>query len=138
MHLIADGDRDRASEALRGHYQRGRLSLDELAERLDVALSARTSRELRTAFRGLPSPWSPSELASTFEGATRAASRVLLFLALAGVWSMASLFLLVAFVVVLAAGASAAAQVAVPVLWIAVSYLAWRAWKRPSHARARG
>ena len=51
---------------------------------------------------------------------------------------MASLFLLVAFVVVLAAGASAAAQVAVPVLWIAVSYLAWRAWKRPSHARTRG
>ena len=138
MHLIADGDRDRASEALRGHYQRGRLSLDELAERLDVALSARTSRELRTAFRGLPSPWSPGELASTFEGATRAASRILLFLALAGVWSMASLFLLDAFVVVLAAGASAAAQVAVPVLWIAVSYLAWRAWKRPSHARTRG
>ena len=138
MHLIADGDRDRASEALRGHYQRGRLSLDELAERLDVALSARTSRELRTAFRGLPSPWSPGELASTFEGATRAASRVLLFLALAGVWSMTSLFLLVAFVIVLAAGASAAAQVAVPVLWIAVSYLVWRAWKRPSHARARG
>ena len=138
MHLIADGDRDRASEALRGHYQRGRLSLDELAERLDVALSPRTSRELRTAVRGLPSPWSPGELASTFEGATRAASRILLFLALAGVWSMASLFLLVAFVVVLAAGASAAAQVAVPVLWIAVSYLAWRAWKRPSHARTRG
>lgn len=138
MHLIADGDRDRASEALRGHYQRGRLSVDELAERLDVALSARTSRELRTAFRGLPSPWSPGELASTFEGATRAASRVLLFLALAGVWSMASLFLLVAFVVVLAAGASAAAQVAVPALWIAVSYLAWRAWKRPSDARTRG
>ena len=138
MHLIADGDRDRASEALRGHYQRGRLSLDEFAERLEVALSARTSRELRTAFRDLPSPWSPGELASTFEGATRAASRVLLFLALAGVWSMASLFLLVAFVVVLAAGASAAAQIAVPVLWIAVSYLAWRAWKRPSHARTRG
>ena len=138
MHLIADGDRDRASDALRGHYQRGRLTVDELAERLEVALSARTSRELRAAFRGLPSPWSPGELASTFEGATRAASRVLLFLALAGVWSMASLFLLFAFVVVLAAGASAAAQVAVPVLWIAVSYLAWRAWKRPVGARTRG
>ena len=138
MHLIADGDRDRASDALRGHYQRGRLTVDELAERLEVALSARTSRELRAAFRGLPSPWSPGELASTLEGAARAASRALLLLALAGVWSMASLFLLVAFVVVLAAGASAAAEVAVPILWIAVSYLVWRAWKRPSHARTRG
>ena len=138
MHLIADGDRDRASDALRGHYQRGRLTVDELAERLEVALSARTSRELRAAFRGLPSPWSPGELASTFEGAARAASRALLFLALAGVWSMASLFLLVAFVVVLAAGASATAQVVVPLLWIAVTYLVWRVWRRPVGARTRG
>ncbi len=132
MHLIADGDRDRASESLRRHYARGRLTFEELSDRLELALRARTRGELRAALRGLPAFWHPSELAEVADAAGRAAGRALLFCALAATWSIVTFVLLVVFLVVLAADASAMAELAVPTLWAGVTYLLWRAWHRPA------
>jgi hypothetical protein len=130
VHLVAEHDRDRASESLRRHYLRGRLTVEELAERTEVALRARTSRDIRAALRDLPSPWSPGELRTAADSAARTATGVLVLLGLAALWSIASLVLLIAFVVVLATDASTEAQLAVPAIWLGVSYVAWRAGRR--------
>ena len=130
MHLVAEHERDRASESLRRHYLGGRLTVEELAERTEVALRARTSRDIRAALRDLPSPWSPGELRTAADSAARTATGVLVLLGLAALWSIASLVLLVAFVVVLATDASTGAQLAVPAIWLGISYVAWRAGRR--------
>lgn len=132
MYLIADGDRDRASESLRRHYARGRLTFEELSERTELALRARTDGELRAALRGLPAPWNLRELAPVAEAAGRAAGRALLFCVLAGLWSFVSFVLLIVFLVVVAADASSTTELAVPILWATVTYLVWRAWRRPA------
>jgi hypothetical protein len=132
VHLVADVDRDRASQSLRRHYARGRLTVEELSERLELALRARTDGELRAALRGLPAFWHPSELAPAAEAAGRAAGRALLLCALAAAWSTVTFVLLVVFVVVLAADASRTTELAVPTLWAGLTYVLWRAWRRPT------
>jgi DNA-binding PadR family transcriptional regulator len=49
-----DADRDAAAAALGEHFAQGRLTLDELNARLDVALAATTHGELSRAARDLP------------------------------------------------------------------------------------
>lgn len=51
---IGDADRERAVDQLRVHAAAGRLSTDELEERLDRAYAARTARELRAELADLP------------------------------------------------------------------------------------
>jgi uncharacterized membrane protein len=51
---VSDADRDRAAALLRDHYAEGRLSTDELDERLTAALNAKTSGELRRVLADLP------------------------------------------------------------------------------------
>ncbi len=131
MHLVADRDRDRVSASLRRHYERGRLTVEELAERMEVAVRARTDVELRAALRDLPAPWARAELAPVAAEAGRLATRALLFCALAAAWSVVSLVLLVVFLVVLAADVSAATELAVPLSWAALTFLLWRAWQKP-------
>jgi hypothetical protein len=135
MHLIADRDRDRASVSLRRHYLRGRLTVEELAERTEIALRARTNGDLRGALRGLPPPWSPGELASAADSAARTAKRILVLAGLAALWWVASVVLLVAFVVVFAADASTEAVLAVPALWVALTCVLWRTGRRTLAAR---
>ncbi len=53
---VADADRDRTSLWLRHHFSVGRLSYDELLQRLDEAYAARTVAGLEQALRDLP-PW---------------------------------------------------------------------------------
>ncbi len=130
MHLVADRDRDRASESLRQSYVSGRLTFEEFSERIELALRARTNRDLRAARRGLPAPWAPSELAGVTGGVGRAARRALLFCALVSLWSIVSFVLLTAFVVVVAVDASTGAQLTVPIVWAAATFLIWRAWHR--------
>ena len=132
MQLVADRDRERASNSLRRHYERGRLSVEELSDRVELALQARTDGELRAALRGLPAPWSVSELAPMAEAAGRVATRAVLFLALATLWSILSFVLLVVFVIVLAADASTGTELAVPLAWLGMTYMIWRAWRRPA------
>ena len=52
--LAGDSERERAAAALREHYVRGRLTLDELAGRTERVLAARSRADLRRALSGLP------------------------------------------------------------------------------------
>jgi uncharacterized membrane protein len=50
----SDADRDAAAEALREHYAAGRISSDELSDRLDAVYRRRHGRSGRAHRRGLP------------------------------------------------------------------------------------
>ncbi len=50
----SDADRQRVTAALQRHTAAGRLTLDEYAERVDRALTARTHAELADVTRDLP------------------------------------------------------------------------------------
>jgi len=52
--LVSDGDRARVGDELRGHYEAGRLTLDEFQERLDELHAARTETQLDHVMRQLP------------------------------------------------------------------------------------
>src|SRR5437016_2893481 len=55
--LVGDRERDRAAHELQRHYREGRLSVDELAQRLETALRARNAGQLRSALSELPGAW---------------------------------------------------------------------------------
>jgi hypothetical protein len=52
----SDADRDRVAARLREHFAEGRLTQDELDERVAAALNARTYGELRAVMADLPEP----------------------------------------------------------------------------------
>jgi Domain of unknown function (DUF1707)/2TM domain len=56
----SDADRERTAERLRTAAGEGRLSADELEERLERALSARTESELEPLTADLPAPRAPA------------------------------------------------------------------------------
>jgi hypothetical protein len=51
---VSDSDREQAAETLREHAGAGRLTLDELSDRLQAALTASTQAELDQLFADLP------------------------------------------------------------------------------------
>jgi hypothetical protein len=51
---VGDADRDAIAAQLREHYADGRLTLDELNERLDQTFAAKTKADLNTVMRDLP------------------------------------------------------------------------------------
>jgi hypothetical protein len=53
---IGDAERDAAMAQLREHFVAGRLSLDELTERIDLALTAKTQRQIDGLMADLPRP----------------------------------------------------------------------------------
>ncbi len=53
---ISDADRERVTARLREHFAEGRLSSDELDERITAALSAKTFGDLRAVMADLPDP----------------------------------------------------------------------------------
>ena len=53
---VSDADRDRVAERLRAAAGEGRLTSDELEERLESAFSARTGTELEPLVADLPEP----------------------------------------------------------------------------------
>ena len=53
---VSDADRDRVAERLRAAAGEGRLTSDELEERLESAFSARTGAELEPLVADLPAP----------------------------------------------------------------------------------
>jgi threonine/homoserine/homoserine lactone efflux protein len=61
---------------------------------------------------------------------------VLLFFALAGLWSILTLVFLLVFAVAVAADASTGTEVGILLAWAGVTYLVWRAW-RPSRRALR-
>jgi hypothetical protein len=53
---VSDADRDRAAARLREHFAAGRLSPEELDERIAAALTAKTVGDVRRVMAGLPDP----------------------------------------------------------------------------------
>src|SRR4051794_19280901 len=53
---VGDADRQRVVAELQRHFVDGRLASDELGERLDRALAARTEADLQELLGDLPSP----------------------------------------------------------------------------------
>jgi len=53
---IGDAERDATMAQLREHFVAGRLTLDELTERLDLALTAKTQRHIDGLMADLPRP----------------------------------------------------------------------------------
>jgi hypothetical protein len=51
---VGDADREATASQLREHYADGRLTLDELNERLDQTFAAKTRFELNAVMRDLP------------------------------------------------------------------------------------
>jgi Domain of unknown function (DUF1707) len=51
---VGDADREAVTAQLREHYADGRLTLEELNERLDQAFAAKTKADLNTVMRDLP------------------------------------------------------------------------------------
>jgi hypothetical protein len=56
---VGDADRERAGERLRVHAAAGRLTTDELEQRLERVYGARTGRELRGELSDLPAERAP-------------------------------------------------------------------------------
>jgi hypothetical protein len=65
---VGDAERDAVATQLREHYGDGRLTLDELNERLDQTLRARTGADLNAVTRDLPhlgSSWAAATAGTT-------------------------------------------------------------------------
>jgi hypothetical protein len=127
MALIGDRDREQAAARLKDHYLRGRLSLEELTERLDVALTARRGADVRVALSGLPA----FRLRSGLDEAWRAARRTAFVVAVWSLWWAASLVLLIGYVASLVTqGLSLTIAAVFAALWISVTLAAKRAVRR--------
>jgi DUF1707 SHOCT-like domain len=132
--LVGDPERDRAAQALQRHYREGRLSVDELGQRLETVLHARNAAQLRSALRELPSieRWAaPEAMRQAFRSPARSLRNAAILVGTAAVWLFWSIGMLVAFIAWLAGnGASLGALLVFPLLWFAVSWLMWRGSKR--------
>jgi hypothetical protein len=62
---IGDAERDIAMTQLREHFAAGRLDFDELSERIDAALIAKTQRQVDRLLADLPRPPRHSRAART-------------------------------------------------------------------------
>ena len=122
--LVGDRERDRAALELQRHYREGRLSADELGQRLETALRARNGAQLRSALRELPAAWSRVDVVRTARNAAILAGTVV-------VWMLWNVGLLIAFVAWLAAnGPSVWAFLVFPLVWAAASWLLWTGSRR--------
>jgi hypothetical protein len=68
---VGDADREATATQLREHYADGRLTLDELNERLDQAFAAKTKADLDAVMRDLPvapRPLTPTASGSGWSG----------------------------------------------------------------------
>ncbi len=92
MALAGDLERERTVASLRRHFVEGRLSVEELGARAELALGARSRSELRTALRDLQKPWDDGvERIASAAAAARRGLRVVALLFLAGVWAVMTL-----------------------------------------------
>ena len=138
MSLVGDRDRDRAAGSLGGHYLAGRLTVDELSERVELALGARTRRELGAAFAGLPWAVDLHEAAEQGRRLVRTAVRGAVLLLLTGTWFLFTVCLLVGFGVTLVVhDVSATELVAFLLVWLLPTVLLLRMWRKPPRRRSR-
>jgi Flp pilus assembly protein TadB len=129
--LAGDGERDQAAWALREHYVRGRLTVDELSSRVERVLTARSRRELRSAFRGLPRALEGGGLAAEGRSLAQAALRAAALVLATAAYALFSFVLFVVFVLtMLIHGVSTGTLVAFLVVWLVPTYVLSRLWHR--------
>jgi hypothetical protein len=117
MALVGDHERERTALELRRHYVAGRLSDDDLSDRLEAVFRARSRWELNYALRRLP----------RLEQLAARARHTLLVAVVGAVWLMLTTAILVAFVAWIAAnGATLGALIAFPLVWAVLSALLYR------------
>ena len=143
MYLVGDADRERGLARLRLYYAEGRLSVEELVDRVELLAGARTTREMRIALRDLPHGRVESELVPRLvalraspvgEAVARRVAKLVVAAALLAFWLSASLVLLGALgISVLVTGPSSETAAVLTLVWVAVTWLSWRVWR----ARAR-
>ena len=76
---IGDAERDATMALLRDHFVAGRLTLDELTERLDLVLAAKTQGQIDGLMADLPRPPRPASWSVTGWGGSPCAGRFLVF-----------------------------------------------------------
>jgi Flp pilus assembly protein TadB len=123
MTRAGDADRERAVVSLREHFVRGRLTLEELSARCEMALQARSLGDSRRALAELP----PQMPQVALRGVARGAALVVFTCA----WVVFSLVLLLAFGLTLALGGiSTVGLVVFLAVWLVPTYLLFRRWRR--------
>jgi uncharacterized protein DUF1707 len=131
-----DRDRDRAAAALQEHYARGRISLEELTERISQVLAARSRGDIRHAFGGLPLLPDLDEFAARGRAALHNAKRGVVLALLTTAYLLFSFTLLVVFaVVLLVQGATTAMLLGFLVVWLVPTFLMSRIWRRSRFVR---
>jgi hypothetical protein len=128
MTVAGDLERERTVASLRRHFVEGRLSVEELGARAELALGARSRSELRGVLRDLQRPWDDGvERVGSAAAAARRGLRIVALLFLAGVWAVMTLALAIALAVAVAVfGSSLAVVAAFGLVWAAVSTVLWR------------
>jgi hypothetical protein len=129
MALVGDRERERAAAMLKEHYLRGRLSVEELGDRLGLALAARRDGDVRRALAGLPPAWREAAAAAWLRRDALAgrAKRAAVVAAVWLAWWTVSVVLLVGFVAtVVLDGLTWANGILFPALWCACTLLARR------------
>jgi Domain of unknown function (DUF1707) len=129
--FAGDRDRERATAALREHYARGRLTLDEISERTDRVLSARSRADLRSALSNLPVLPNVRDLAGQGGSIVQAAVRGAVLVVLTGAYVLFSFALLLVFgLTLLVEGASGSVLLGFLLVWLIPTYLLSRVWRR--------
>jgi hypothetical protein len=132
----ADSDRERVTATLREHYVRGRLTADELSDRVELVVRSRSRRELRQALTGLPSLPDTRELVAHGRTAARMVVRGAMLVLFTGAYVMFSFALLLALAVTLVVqGASASALGIFLLVWLVPTLLLYRLWHRKTPQR---
>ena len=136
MTLVGDADRDRALALLRRHYAEGRLDRYDLIRRVDVAATARSTRDVAVALRGLPNGLLEAFVAPRVRDgvpALRTAKRLAVAVIVSALWLFATIVLLVAFgIAALVGSASAPLAVFFALCWLGITFGSWRTWRRRS------
>jgi hypothetical protein len=129
--FAGDLDRERATAALREHYARGRLTLDEISERTDRVLAARSRADLRSALSNLPVLPNVRDLAGQGGSIVQAAVRGAVLVVLTGAYVLFSFALLLVFgLTLLVEGASGSVLLGFLLVWLIPTYLLSRVWRR--------
>jgi hypothetical protein len=123
MVLAGDADRERVLLSLREHFVRGRLTLEELSERNDLVLHARSRADLRRACEGLPQ--------LTAQAVGKALARGATLVLFTGAWLVFSAVLFVVFALtLLIRGATLPELAGFLVVWLVPTLLLSRLWRR--------
>ena len=128
--LVGDRERDRATYELQRHYREGRLTTEELGQRLETAARAAEWRPLRSALRDLPA-WRWGEPGAAMRSPVRMLRNAAVVVGAAVMWLFVSVGLFIAFIAWLVAnGPGLAGLLIFPLVWLAATWLLWRSSRR--------